>query len=73
MNEQQLRELELVYLYAINYGNHSAHYHAKMPASKFYAWQQHVNTKSAVDAYIIHRFVRAAHHFANFINMQHQP
>jgi len=72
MNEQQLRELESVYLYAINYGNHSAQYYAKMPASKLDAWQQFENIKSTVDVYIMRRFVRAAHHFANIINMQQE-
>jgi len=73
MNEQQLRELELVNLFAIYYGNHGTQYHAKKPASEIYTWQQFENIKSAVDTYLIRRFVRAAQHFANIINMQHQP
>jgi hypothetical protein len=43
-----------------------------MPASKPDAWQQFENIKSTVDVYIMRRFVRAAHHFANIINMQHE-
>jgi hypothetical protein len=73
MNEQQLRELELVNLFAIYYGNHSIQYYAKKPASEIYTLQQFENIKSAVDVYIMRRFARAAHHFANIINMQHQP
>ncbi len=73
MNEQQLRELQSVNLYAIAYGNHSVQYYAKMPASKLDAWKAHENIKSTVDVYTIRRFVRAAQHFANIINMQHQP
>ena len=72
MNAQQLKELEFVNVFAVTYGNHGVHYYAKLPASQLDAWYQQELTKSSVNVYIMRRFVRAAHHFANIINMQQE-